>query len=84
MKKVLLGTLITAMLLVFSVANAAPRTIYRDASGRSTGSSQKVGNRTIYRDASGRSTGSSQEVGNRVIYRDAAGRNVGSGNTLGR
>ena len=63
MKKVLLGTLITAMLLVFSVANAAPRTIYRDASGRSTGSSQEVGNRVIYRDAAGRNVGSGNTLG---------------------
>ena len=64
--------------ILFLSAVSFAREVYRDASGRMTGSSTQQGNRTIYRDASGRMTGSSTQQGNRIIYRDASGRIQGT------
>jgi|GEM_PF-1717683 len=54
------------------------RTTFRDASGRSLGTSVQQGNRTVFRDSSGRSIGSSDFSGSRTTFRDASGRPVQS------
>ena len=69
--------LILSAVLFFSVSCFA-REVYRDASGRMTGSGTQQGNRTVYRDASGRVTGSATVQGNRTVYRDASGRLQGT------
>jgi len=55
--------------------------VYRDKTGRISGSSTSVGgNRTVYRDSSGRIKGSAHKEGHRTVFRDGSGRIKGSVN----
>ena len=60
MKNFITYSTAAAILLIAFTASANSRTVYRDSSGKMTGSSQTVGSRTVYRDASGRITGRAQ------------------------
>lgn len=71
----------TAALLAATVVTQAQnyQRTFRDASGRTTGTSSRDSNGTVtYRDASGRTTGtSSRDSGGRTTFRDASGRTTG-------
>ena len=70
--------LLTFNLILFAAAVFASPVIYRDSTGRVTGSATTNGSITTYRDGSGKLTGSSTQSGNRITYRDQSGRVVGS------
>ncbi len=58
---------------------AAPeRQVFRNASGRITGTAHVNGCTTVYRDAYGRTTGTARQHGNTITYRDSSGRNTGT------
>ena len=83
--KTLLSIVSSLILLISSVgiASAQSKTTYRDASGRTTGSSTtNSSGQTTYRDASGRTTGSATtNSSGKTTHRDASGRTTGTSST---
>ena len=57
--------LIAAASLLLTVLPAGE--VFRNASGRTSGTSTTHGNRTVYRDASGRTAGTATTHGNRTV-----------------
>jgi hypothetical protein len=72
------GFVMTLLLHALTSAHAQQST-FRDAEGRTTGtSSTDSGGQTTYRDAGGRTTGtSSTDSGGQTTFRDAGGRTTG-------
>jgi hypothetical protein len=76
-----------SLLAMVAAASAEPQTIFRDSSGRTTGTATRDSNgTTTFRDASGRTTGTATHsnqgsAGGTTTFRDAGGRTTGTAST---
>ena len=73
---------------VFMESQDAPErsgqwTVYRDSSGRTSGTASVNGNQTVIRDSSGRIQGFVTQSGGRTVYRDSSGKTVMTGTRSG-